>query len=341
MSEQKPEYNVTGQDYTDRRHFRYSGPPLIDIHSHVTMTAPSDGSTGAAGGSGREGSTEQAEVMLSEAREFGIARTVTMCPVQDIAPLREKFGDALVFNGMINKKKIDDSDDEAYKSLDAFLAEGIKILKLWSAPRGRERGLVVNAPWRIESIKRAIAAGVQVVMVHVGDPDNWWNTVYKETAKFGTKADQYLPFREMLERFPEVTWIGAHMGGNPEHPDELQRLLEDYPHLCLDTSATKWQVREISRHPEAIRNLITKFPDRFMFGSDLVTRYGLHKEHYTSRYWCQRTLFESHWSGTSPIADGDYVAAAGEPALPALRGIELPEEVLLKVYRLNALRILG
>ena len=30
-----PEYNVTGQDYGDRRHFRYAGPPIIDIHAHV------------------------------------------------------------------------------------------------------------------------------------------------------------------------------------------------------------------------------------------------------------------------------------------------------------------
>ena len=31
-----PEYNVTGHDYSRRDHFTYSGPPIIDIHTHVT-----------------------------------------------------------------------------------------------------------------------------------------------------------------------------------------------------------------------------------------------------------------------------------------------------------------
>ena len=35
-----PEYNVTGQDYARREHFTYyPGPPIVDIHSHVSMTS--------------------------------------------------------------------------------------------------------------------------------------------------------------------------------------------------------------------------------------------------------------------------------------------------------------
>ena len=31
--------------------------------------------------------------------------------------------------------------------------------------------------------------------------------------------------------------------------------------------------------------------------------------HYVSRYWTQRTLWESDWEGRSPIADPDYTPA--------------------------------
>ena len=48
-----------------------------------------------------------------------------------------------------------------------------------------------------------------------------------------------------------------------------------------------------------------------MFGTDLVTRHHLTREHYVSRYWCQRTLWESTWAGPSPIADADYTPARG------------------------------
>jgi predicted TIM-barrel fold metal-dependent hydrolase len=334
-----PEHNVTGVDYRDHGHFRYRGP-LIDIHAHVLLTRPSDPANGPPTGTGPGASLDQAETMLDVAAEFGVVRTYSMCFPDDIPPLRERFGDRLGFNGSIAKKKPDDPDDEAYRLLDRFLGLGVEILKFWSAPRGRERGLFVDAPWRIEAARRARAAGVRVIMVHVADPDTWFHTVYADAAKFGTKEQQYAGLERMLELFPDLTWIGAHMGGDPEHADHLQALLERYPHFYLDTSATKWQVREVSAHREAIRALVCRFPDRFLFGSDLVTRHGLVRDHYASRYWCQRTLWESDWEGRSPIADADYTPAPGEPATPLLRGLELPPEVLEKVYHGNARRLL-
>ena len=89
------------------------------------------------------------------------------------------------------------------------------------------------------------------------------------------------------------------------------------------------------------RTLLCRHPQRFLFGSDLVTRHGLPREHYASRYWCQRTLWESSWEGRSPIADPDYTPAASEPATPPLRGLNLPPEVLEQVYHGNACRLFG
>ncbi|VTS01792.1 amidohydrolase 2 : Uncharacterized protein OS=Phycisphaera mikurensis (strain NBRC 102666 / KCTC 22515 / FYK2301M01) GN=PSMK_30150 PE=4 SV=1: Amidohydro_2 [Gemmata massiliana] len=326
-----PDFNATGQDFGRREHLGYSGPPIIDIHAHVTMTRPDETA---------EGVPNAAELMLATAAEFGIGRTYSMCPPQDIVPLRERLGAAIAFNGMISKKP-DEPDDAAYRTLDQFLQAGIEIVKLWAAPRGRDRGLVLDAPWRIEAVKRARAAGIRVVMVHVGDPDAWWTHTYQDVTKFGTKADQYLPLRKMIELFPDLTWIGAHMGGDPEPPDHLERLLEEFPQLHFDTSATKWQVREVSRHRDAVRALVCRYPDRFLFGSDLVTGHAHVREHYVSRYWCQRTLWESEWTGPSPIHDPDYTPGEGEGARPTLHGLNLPGDVLAKVYSGNARRILG
>lgn len=337
---QLPEHNVTGIDYTQREHLVHTGP-IIDIHTHVMVTRPGDPINGPPTGKGPGASLEQAETMLEIGRTFGIVHTVTMCPPDDIPMLREKFGEELSYNGIISKSKIDDSDDHAYQLLDRFLELGIKIVKYWAAPRGRDRGLFVDAPWRIETTKRAIAAGIRVFMVHVGDPDTWFRTVYADSAKFGTKPEQYVGLERLLEMFPDVAWVGAHMGGNVEHPDHLNMLLEKYPHFHLDTSATKWQVREVSPRRLEVGRLICRHPDRFLFGTDLVTRHHLPREHYVSRYWCQRTLWESDWEGPSPIADPDYRAEAGQPSLPTLHGVALPEEVLGKVYFENAARMLG
>ncbi len=130
------------------------------------------------------------------------------------------------------------------------------------------------------------------------------------------------------------------MGGDPEHADHLEALLERYPHLYFDMSATKWQVREVSAHRDAIRSLICRKPERFLFGSDLVTRHGLVRDHYVSRYWCHRTLWESAWVGPSPIDDPDYERPENGPATPTLHGLDLPADVLRMVYRENAVRLL-
>lgn len=335
-----PEHNVTGIDYSQRSHFTHRGP-ILDVHAHVMVTRPGDPTSGPPTGTGPGASTDQAAVMLAAAADFGIAPTLTMCLPDDIPVLRERFGERLLFNGPIQKKKADDPDEDANRLLDRYLALGIRVVKFWAAPRGRERGLFVDAPWRIEAARRAYAAGIRLMMVHVGDPDTWFRTVYADAAKFGTKADQYVGLRRLLEMFPDLNWIGAHMGGDPEHPDHLEALLERYPNFYFDTSATKWQIREVSPRRREIHALVCRRPDRFLFGTDLVTRHHLTAEHYVSRYWCQRTLWESTWEGPSPIADPDWKPAGDAPEHPPLLGVGLPPAVLDKVMWGNAFRLLG
>ena len=100
-------------------------------------------------------------------------------------------------------------------------------------------------------------------------------------------------------------------------------------------------MREVSAHRDAIRSLVCRYPDRFLFGTDLVTRHQLPREHYVSRYWCQRTLWESNWEGRSPIADADYTPAPGKPRTPMLGGLALPKDILNRLYHRNASRLLG
>ena len=342
VSPPAPEHNVTGIDLADQARFRYAGPPIVDVHTHVTLTWPGQKPGSQAGAPPAEArSITPAETMLQIAAQFGVGRLYSMCPAEDIPRLRARFGDRLHFNGSIAKSRPDEPDDEVYRRLERFLELKVDLLKFWAAPRGRERGLFVDAPWRLEAARRARAAGIRIIMVHVSDPDRWFQTVYADAGKYGTKADQYVGLRHLLEEFPDLTIIGAHMGGDVEHPDHLAALLERYPNLCFDTSATKWQVREVSPCRDEVRALLCRFPERFLFGSDLVTRHDLPPEHYASRYWCQRLLWESDWEGRSPIADPDHVAAPGEPPTPKLRGLKLPAEVLERVYQGNAQRLLG
>jgi predicted TIM-barrel fold metal-dependent hydrolase len=337
-----PEYNVTGVDFSDLGHLSYDGP-IIDIHAHVFLSRPTDPPTGPPIGSTGEGvSLGPAELMLDAAADYGVVHTVAMCLPENIPALRARFGSAIGFNGWISKPRPDDPDEAAYRLLDRFLDRGVRMLKFWAAPRGRDWGMTLDAPYRIECLRRARYAGVNVVMVHVADPDALFRTAYADASRYGTKADQYVAFRALLEAFPEVTWIAAHMGGDPEHPDHLESLLERYPHLMFDSSAAKWQVREVSARAEAVRSLMCRYPDRFLFGSDLVSRHHLPRDHFRSRYWTLRTLWESRWQGPSPIADPDHAPGHdGGETTPTLHGLRLPPAVLEKFYHANARALLG
>ena len=63
-----PEHNVTGIDFHERTHFRYTGPPLIDFHAHVFQTRPGDPADGPPLGTGPGASLASAETMFDVAR---------------------------------------------------------------------------------------------------------------------------------------------------------------------------------------------------------------------------------------------------------------------------------
>ena len=138
----KPEYNLTDQDYSEHR------PPVLSGAADRRFSFARHARLPPEGKDATEGPLDQATTMFAVAEEFGVGQICTMCPPEDIAPLRERFGDRIAFNGPIHKLKIDDPDDSVYRLLDRFLAAGVIMLKFWSAPRGRERGLFVDAPWR-------------------------------------------------------------------------------------------------------------------------------------------------------------------------------------------------
>ena len=131
---------------------------------------------------------------------------------------------------------------------------GARIAKFWVAPRSidyaREMGdpdmMRLNSPSKIAAMEAASELGMYF-MVHIADPDTWFQTKYADASVYGSKRDQYEPLEELLDRFNQP-WIAAHMGGWPEDLEFLSGLLERHDNLYLDTSAVKWQVRELSKH---------------------------------------------------------------------------------------------
>jgi len=322
--------NTLGLSYRDEAaRLPYAGR-LWDVHNHIN-------------------SIEAARLFFEIADLFNIDRVWTMAPLEIVDDLKKEFGHRLQFIAVPNFQKREDpttfTTDWLHR-IEAFREKGCRIVKLWAAPRGRDfsDALRLDSPIRREGIELARKLGM-MIMTHVADPDTWFTTKYADASKYGTKAQQYEPLERLLDEFGDVPWIAAHMGGDPEHLDHLQSMLDRHPNLYLDTSATKWMVRELSKKPDEFRSFCQRNPGRVLFGSDIVANTAdMSFDLYASRWWALRTLIETDHDGPSPIVDPDL--AMVDPALPKdstawLRGAKLDASTLKKVYHEAAERLLS
>lgn len=331
--------------------------PIIDVHTHII-------------------GHEAPRVYADAAQTFGVGLTYSQTPLPDIDPVLEQLGSRIRFIACPTWSSPD--RDHAFKqgyidNLPIFREKyGARVMKIWNAPRLRDffpgstgADLVtIDAPWRIRQLEAATELGM-MVMVHVADPDTWFSTKYSDATIYDAKRNHYIGLERMLDRFTQP-WIAAHMGGWPEDLAFLDGLLSRHPNLHLDCSATKWIVREISRHPrEAFGSFMMKWKGRIIFGTDVVTaddhvraekKNPAHPKAdqanspqaafdlYASRYWALRTMMESRAEGPSPIADTDLMmvdpASYNEWSSPTLRGFGLPRDVLEELYFKAAERLL-
>ncbi len=325
------------------------GPPPVDIldaHTHLR-------------------GEDSVRVYQRVAEHYGVTHTWSMTPLEQVSEVRHVLGSAVQFIAQPDFRAdnlLHAMGDGFLERIDAFHSEGAHLVKFWAAPRARDLGrkagdpnlMMLDGPHRQRQMERTCELGMGI-MTHIGDPDTWFATHYADASAYGDKASQYESFERAMEQF-DVPWLAAHFGGWPEDLGFLDGLLTRHPKLHLDTSATKWMVRELSRHsPEEFNAFLDRWSGRILFGSDIVVQ-GDHLvqddkggrtgqassadeayDLYASRYWALRTLFETSYDGPSPIADPDLALAYpdqfGPTDAPTLTGKQLPLNTLRMVYR--------
>ena len=339
--------NLLDLDYrAEATRFARLPHPIVDAHAHVNGA--------------------RAALLLREAMDlYGVGEIWSMTALEQVPAVREVLGDRLKLIAMpdfAGKDRRHAHGDGFLSRIEGYHREGARICKFWAAPRivdfaielGEPGLFRLDAPARMRAMELAASLGM-AFMTHVADPDTWFATRYRDASVYGTKASHYLPLERLLDRFG-VPWIAAHLGGWPEDLAFLSGLLERHPNLHLDASATKWIVREVSRHErDAVVDFLSRFRGRILFGSDIVTT----DDHlaaaegksemaakasapedafdlYASRYWALRTLWESDHDGPSPIADPDLAMVEpgrfGPMDAPRLRGKRLPADLLRSLY---------
>lgn len=220
-------------------------------------------------------------------------------------------------------------------------AQGLKIWKPLGTkvcdPQGR---LAAVDDQRLDPIWQAAAELGLPVLIHVADPVAFFDPVDETNERWeelqGHSDWQFLSppgpsflsivegMANVIQRHPQTTFIGAHVGCYAENLAWVGAMLERCPNFYVDISA---RIAELGRQPYTARKFCLQYADRILFGIDA----GPNLDFYRINYRFLET-------------DNEYFAYGPED-IPgqgrwAIYGLYLPDDVLEKIYYRNALRAL-
>ena len=181
--------------------------------------------------------------------------------------------------------------------------------------------------------------GLPVIM-HTADPSAFFEPItpqnerYEELSrhpdwhfpadKFPSRASLHAARNALFKRHPQTTFIAAHLGNDGEDLAETARLLDDHPNIYVEIAS---RISELGRQPYSARDFLIKYQDRVLFGTD-----GPWPELRYQSYW---RFLETR---------DEYFPYSEKPFPPQgmwrIYGVALPDEVLVKIYSRNALKML-
>jgi predicted TIM-barrel fold metal-dependent hydrolase len=239
------------------------------------------------------------------------------------------------------------------RRLEAAALAGARGLKVWKVlglrARDTEGRLVAVDDARLDPLWAAAARLALPVVIHVADPvaffepldptNERWEELHAHpdwhfwpTRPPGRPdLPGFPPFDELLEglrrlllRHRSTTFIGAHVGCAAEDLAWVGAMLEACPNFHVDIAA---RLGELGRQPYTARAFFERYADRVLFGVDVEPD----PEVYRRYYRFLETRDESF------DYDTDEVPGQGRWQI---HGIGLPEDVLRRVYRDNARRLI-
>jgi predicted TIM-barrel fold metal-dependent hydrolase len=242
----------------------------------------------------------------------------------------------------VERENFDDFVRVSLERLERLVEHGAIGFKFWkdlglSVRDARGELLRVDDERLAPIFDKACEFGIPV-MVHIGDPEAFFlpidanNERYEELAAHPDWSFQGAQFgkHELLEqrdrvfqRHPGTTFVAAHIAENSEDLQRASAMLDANPNVLVDISA---RASELGRQPYSARKFFLRFADRILFGADLVPEIEMYRLYYRFLETADEYFeYPTHASG-----QGRW----------SIYGLDLPEDVLSKVYRENALRLL-
>ncbi len=313
--------------------------PVIDVHNHL-------------GGGKAYLTPAVVKRYLTEMNEAGIRTVVNLDGgwgdrlKETLAALDEAHPGRFLTFALINFDGLDEEDwgqREAKRLEESFKAgaKGLKFHKSFGLQYRYKDGrlMPVDDP-KLDPVWEMCARYKRPVVIHIADPaafftpldrfnERWHELnsnpgwLFADTKRFPKREDLLDQLHRVIARHPRTTFINTHFGNNAEDLAAVADKLDKYPNMFIDIDA---RISELGRQPYTTRKFFLKYQDRIMFGTDTPPR----RDAYRTYFRFLETDDEYFDCSASHHRQGFW----------NIYGIYLPTEILEKVYRKNAERVL-
>jgi len=220
--------------------------------------------------------------------------------------------------------------------LEGLQKQGFVGYKIWAGPwyrkmEKKEDGFpYIDDPAHEETFTEMERLGFLLASIHIADPNGPWGERTNWLADPIEFWSEINAWRNVLEKHPKLKVVVAH--GNwlicqDAQIDYLRNMLATFPNLHIDLSATFQYYHLVNR--DNLRSFMIEWADRILFGTDI----GRWEDKGES------TLRAQQYSRAFRILETGDTVEGGFFEGPEIKGLELPEDVLEKIYYKNAMRL--
>lgn len=233
---------------------------------------------------------------------------------------------------------------------DAFQqgAVGVKVWKNIGMEYKDKQGefVMIDDP-RLDPVFDFITKKNKTLLGHLGEPKNCWLPVEEMTVnndkeyfrhhpeyhmylhpEYPTYQKQIDARDHMLEKHPDMRFVGAHLASLEWSVDEIAERLDRFPNLAVDMAEriSHLQYQTVSEH-EKVRDFFIRYQDRILYATDITTDDSMPPEAVQTNAY---SIWLNHWK----FFVSDEIMEA--PEVPEkFRALHLPKEVIDKIYSSN------
>jgi predicted TIM-barrel fold metal-dependent hydrolase len=325
------EYNPTSTLVIPKHIIKKAKFPFIDVHGHQYSMSDQDLAPVI-----EAMDTLNMMIMVNLSGRSGKKLQKSVKNIKDNFPNRFVVFANVDFDG-VDKK---DWGLNAASQLEQDVKNGARGLKVYKSLGMRNKDSngerVAIDDIRLNPIWEKCAALGIPVLIHSADPKSFWDDYDADNERWlelkthprrKRGATDPVPWEQIIEEQhnmfknnPKTIFINAHMGWYANDLGQLGDLLDEMPNMNVEIGAI---IAELGRQPKFANIFFEKYQDRILFGKDswkpkeFPTYFRVLES--DDEYFPYHKKYHAFW---------------------AMYGLDLPDDILKKVYYKNALRLI-